>query len=144
MSGRVYTREDFARALLPKVGARATKRNLVALVAWQRAEGIAGTFNPLNTTQEMDGATDFNSVGVKNYRTFLQGVEATAKTLNYGADRGLYGYRAIRKRLRGNSFAWLTLRAVERSAWGTGGLAAQVRKDVLRNWDANRRIAISQ
>ncbi len=144
MSERVYTREDFARALLPKVGARTTKRNLVALVAWQRAEGIAGKFNPLNTTQDMEGATDFNSVGVKNYRSFLQGVEASAKTLNYGADRGLYGYRVIRKRLRGNSFAWLTLRAVERSAWGTGGLAAEVRQDVLRNWDANRRVAISQ
>jgi hypothetical protein len=139
-----YTREDFARALLPKIGARATKRNLVALVAWQRAEGIAGVWNPLGSTLDMPGATDFNSVGVKNYVSFLQGVEATARTLNYGADRGLYGYRAIRKRLRGNSFAWLTLRAVEKSAWGTGGLAKRVRGDVLRNWDFNRRALISQ
>lgn len=138
------TREDFARALLPKIGAPTTKRNLVALVAWQRAEGIAGKFNPLNTTLGAQGATDFNSVGVKNYVSFLQGVEATAKTLNYGADRGLYGYRQIRKRLRGNSFAWLTLRAVEKSAWGTGGLAAVVRRDVLRHWDFERRIQISQ
>lgn len=144
MRGRTYTREDFARALLPKIGARASKRNLVALVAWQRAEGIAGKFNPLNTTLDAPDATDFNSVGVKNYVSFLQGVEATAKTLNYGADRGLYGYRPIRKRLRGNSFAWLTLRAVERSAWGTGGLAAEVRSDVLRHWDTERAKPISQ
>jgi len=87
-----YTRGQFARALLPKVGAKVTTHNMRALMAWMQAEGDAGRFNPLNTTHAMPGATDFNSVGVKNYASFEDGVKATAETLNYGAQRGLYGY----------------------------------------------------
>lgn len=118
-----YTRGQFARALLPKVGAEATTHNMRAMMAWMQAEGDAGRFNPLNTTHSMPGATNFNSVGVKNYKTFGDGVAATAKTLNYGADRGLYGYRPIRHALHANLPARRTLFAVERSQWGTGGLA---------------------
>lgn len=139
-----YTREDWARAFLKRIDAPVTKRNLVALVSWQRAEGTAGKFNPLGSTHAWPNSTIYNWVGVRNYHTFEDGVNATAETLNYGADRDLYGYRAIRKRLRGNSFAWLTLRAVEKSAWGTGGLAKSIRGDVLRHWDFNRRQPIAQ
>jgi hypothetical protein len=118
-----YTRGQFARALLPKIGAEVTTHNMRALMAWMQAEGDAGRFNPLNTTHDMPGATDFNSVGVKNYASFNHGVAATAETLNYGADRDLYGYSAIRRRLHLNRAAYRTLLAIERSAWGTGGLA---------------------
>jgi hypothetical protein len=117
-----YTRGQFARALLPKIGAKVTVHNMRSLMAWMQAEGDAGRFNPLNTTHDMPGATDFNSVGVKNYRSFEDGVVATSETLNYGADRDLYGYKAIRRRLRLSKPAYRTLLAVERSAWGTGGL----------------------
>lgn len=124
------TRRDFAEAFLNILGAPATVRNLRAMLAWMQAEGNAGKFNPLNTTLGVDrngsplpGISDFNSVGVKNYRDFDQGVAATVRTMNYGADRNLFGYLPIRKRLRGNSPAWKTLVAVERSGWGTGGLA---------------------
>ena len=137
------TREDFARLLLPKVGAKPTKRNLWAFVAWAQAEGGSASFNPLNTTLPKPGATNYNAVGVKNYKSLAQGVEATAETLNYGADRSLYGYRAIRKRLRGNSWARLTLRAVERSTWGTGGLALRCLPTVKRHWDLYRNLPIS-
>jgi hypothetical protein len=94
-----------------------------ALMAWMQAEGDAGRFNPLNSTHEMPDATDFNWVGVKDYKSFEDGVEATAETLNYGARRNLYGYREIRQGLRDNLPARRTLFAVERSQWGTGGLA---------------------
>jgi hypothetical protein len=118
-----YTRGQFARALLPKVGADVTTHNMRALMAWMQAEGDAGRFNPLNSTKAWSGATEFNWVGVKNYANFKDGVEATAETLNYGASRGLYGYREIRQGLRDNLPARRTLYAVERSQWGTGGLA---------------------
>lgn len=118
-----YTRGQFARALLPKVHAQVTTHNMRALMAWMQAEGDAGRFNPLNTTKDMPGATDFNSVGVKNYRLFEDGVAATAATLNYGARKLLYGYHEIRLGLLSNAPAWKTLRAVEVSEWGTGGLA---------------------
>ena len=139
-----YSREDFARALLPMVGARVTKRTLWALVSWMQAEGLGGRFNPLNTTEDMPGATNFNSVGVKNYVSFEQGVAATAKTLNYGADRGLYGYKPIRRRLRKNAWASATLAAVEVSKWGTGGLALLCLPWVKLRWSRYRAMLIAQ
>jgi hypothetical protein len=129
-----YTRIDFARAFLDAIEASHHKRNLWALVAWMQAEGSAAKFNPLATTQDMPGATDFNWDGVKDYTSFEQGVAATAKTLNYGADRGLYGYKPIRRRLRKSVLAYWTLRAVESSQWGTGGLALRCLRTVKRDW----------
>jgi hypothetical protein len=141
------TREDFARALLIEIGAHPTKPKLQALVAWMQAEGHGGAFNPLNSTQEMPHSTVFNSAGVKNYMGVLEGVIATAKTLNYGADRGLYGYKPIRRRLR----KWLVLNrakkvleAVEASKWGTGGLALECLPEVKQSWDLYRALPIAQ
>lgn len=125
-----YTRSEFANEFLKKIGAPVTRRNRRALLAWMQAEGDAGRFNPLNTTQDWPRATTFNRVGVKNYASFKDGVNATVRTLNYGADRGLYGYKPIRARLRGNKPAWQTLQAVENSQWGTGGLALKVLRSV--------------
>jgi len=137
------TREDFARALLAEVGAKPTQRNLWALVSWIQAEGGDASYNPLNTTLEMPGSTDYNGVGVKNYQSFEQGVEATARTLNYGADRGIYGYKPIRRRLRHNAWAKWTLLAVERSIWGTGGLALRCLPMVKHQWDHFRNLSIA-
>lgn len=129
------TREEFALLLLMELNAPITKRNLWSLVAWMQAEGSEARFNPLATTQDWEGATNFNGVGVKNYRSLQDGVAATAKTLNYGADRGLYGYKPIRRRLRRNAWAYWTLRAVEASQWGTGGLALRCLSMVKRHWE---------
>lgn len=137
------TREDFARRLLEAVDAPVTKRNLWALVSWMQAEGSEARFNPLATTQDWEDATNFNSVGVKHYASLEDGVAATAKTLNYGADRDLYGYKPIRRRLRRNVWAYWTLRAVEISQWGTGGLALRCLSMVKRNWDHFRNLPIA-
>lgn len=137
------TREEFAKLLLARIGAKPTKRNLWALVSWMQAEGGSAKFNPLNTTHDGPNATNYNWVGVKNYVSLAEGVAATAETLNYGADRGLYGYKPIRKRLRGNAWASLSLRAVERSTWGTGGLALRCLPGVKRYWDHYRNLPIA-
>ena len=71
-------------ALLRRLRAPATKQNLRALAAWQRAEGGGASFNPLNTTQHSSGASNYNGVGVKNYRSPGQGTVATAQTLLNG------------------------------------------------------------
>lgn len=118
-----YTREDFAEAVLIELKAPLTKRNLWAMLSWCQAEGDAARFNPLGSTLRRPGSTTFNSHNVQNYTSFPQGVSATVETLNYGADRRIYGYQGIRYRLRHNAWASKTLWAVERSAWGTGGLA---------------------
>lgn len=136
------TREDFARALLKEIDAPITQRNLWAICAWIQAEGSNASFNPLATTQDMPGDTKFNSVGVRNYVSFEQGVQATAKTLNYGADREIYGYKPIRRRLRRNRWAYWTLRAVEASAWGTGGLALRCLPQTKRHWNHYRNLPV--
>lgn len=49
--------------------------------AWQRAEGGTAQWNPLNTTEPMNGTTNYNSAGVKNYPSPVSGIAATALTL---------------------------------------------------------------
>lgn len=132
MIGHKYTRGEFARAFLPKVGASTSDNNMLVLMAWMQAEGDAGRYNPLNTTQHMPGSTRFNFADVQNYLTFgglTGGVRATAKTLNFGARTGQHGYKPIRHALAVNAKPSIALAAIEASAWGTGGLALRVYED---------------
>lgn len=128
----MITRDDFARELLAGLDSPAQLSNLYALVAWMTAEGSEARFNPLATTRLMPGSTDFNSVHVQNYLNLEQGVHATVLTLR---ERG-HRYGPIRRHLRRAHAAPKTLKAVEQSAWGTGGLALkvlpQVRDDYKR------------
>lgn len=137
------TREEWAIAFLKRINAPLTKRNLWAIVSWCQAEGSVAAWNPLATTQDYPGATNFNSVGVKEYLTAEDGLDATARTLNYGADRNLYGYKPIRRRLRGDAWAKWTLTAVERSVWGTGGLGLRVLPQIKQYWDHYRNLEIA-
>ena len=137
------TREEWAIAFLGRIAAPVTKRNLWAIVSWIQAEGSAAAWNPLATTQDWPGATNFNSVGVKEYLTAEDGLNATARTLNYGADRNIYGYKPIRRRLRRNAWARWTLLAVERSIWGTGGLALRCLPGVKRHWSHYKDLPIA-
>lgn len=89
-----------------------------------QAEGGNALWNPLNTTQRMTGSWDYNSVGVQNYVDFDSGFAATVKTIKQ--TNAAFGYTAIVSRLRANARPARTLHAVERSSWGTGGLALKV------------------
>lgn len=137
------TREAWARAFLRRLGAPESRRNLLVLLAWMQAEGGSASWNPLNSTHAAIGATTYNSVGVKNYPSFTVGLVATVETLNYGADRRRYGYRRIRRRLRKSRGSKGTLRAIERSQWGTGGLALKVLPYVRDDFDRYARPTIS-
>jgi len=137
------TRERFAIDFLKAIKAPTTKRNKLVIVSWIQAEGGTARNNPLNTTHDAPGATDYNWVGVKNYPTYEVGVQATAETLKYGADRRLYGYRLIRTRLRANAGSIGTLRAVEKSEWGTGGLALLCLPWVKLRWNYYRNLEIT-
>jgi cell wall-associated NlpC family hydrolase len=75
---------NWERALLRALRIPITRNALVGLAEWQRREGGTASFNPLNTTQPMPGASSYNSVGVRNYRTAQQGILATAHTLQNG------------------------------------------------------------
>jgi hypothetical protein len=113
-------RRQFAVDLLTQLGMPQTTENIRAVVAWQEAEGTRASFNPLATTQRSDGATDFNSVGVKNYTSYAQGLAATVTTLRNGR------YDEILAALRDGTSAQRLADAVARSPWGTGDGVSRV------------------
>lgn len=82
--------DSFFVAVLQRLGMPVSSRNLSVLGTMARGEGMAtSSFNPLATTQPAAGAGQFNSVGVRDYTSFDQGVEATAQTLMNGNYPGL-------------------------------------------------------
>jgi peptidoglycan hydrolase CwlO-like protein len=116
-----FTQLTWAKALLVAMRLPVTADNVAAVTAWEMAEGghwyNTAYYNPLNTTQSMPGATVFNSVGVKAYTSWKQGLEATVKTLKNGYYGGIID--ALR---RGNDASGVAA-AVGASPWGTGNFS---------------------
>ncbi len=116
-SGGKVTQVTWAKALLKDLGMPLTADNVAAIVAWEMAEGghwyNDARYNPLNTTQNMPGATVFNSVGVKAYTSWAQGMRATVITMH----NGFYG--GILAALRDGDDAEAVAAAVASSPWGT-------------------------
>jgi hypothetical protein len=113
---------SFAEALLNAMGFPETPQNVEALTAWQRAEGgnwqNDARFNPFNTTLSEPGAASINSVGVKAYTSWQQGLTATIATLSGSA------YAGIRSALSNGSDAQAVANAVASSPWGTEPFSA--------------------
>ena len=118
--GQTQDSGNFANDVLTGIGAPVTPENVRAIEAWMRAEGGASHNNPLNTTQGAAGASDFNSVGVKTYTSYEQGVQATIQTLL----NGYYG-NIIAALKQGNN-AMAVANAIADSPWGTGGLVKEI------------------
>ena len=106
---------QWAKLLAGELGAPACKENLIVLISWQRAEGTDARWNPLATTYSMPGATYFNSVGVKNYVSLAQGLDASRLTLIRGWDS--YGYGEIVQSLRRCGKAEDTAAHIAASSW---------------------------
>lgn len=119
--GEPITYEAWARGFLSHLDAPSCDENLTIVVTWETAESTDAAFNPLATTHAIDGATDFNIVGVKNYVSLEQGLDASRDTLEGGADS--FGYGAIVDSLRECAPAETTAAAINASAWcrGCGG-----------------------
>ena len=117
-AGGKVTQITWAQVFLKRLGMPMTADNVAAVVAWEMAEGghwyNTAYYNPLNTTQSMPGATIFNSVGVKAYKSWAQGLEASVITIN----NGFYG--GILAALRRGNDAQAVADAVAASPWGTG------------------------
>ena len=114
---------SWANAFLQVMGAPRCRSNLVVTISWQAQEGTQANWNPLATTHRMDGSTDFNSVGVQNYRTLAQGLEATKETIESGWQS--YGYRAVIRSMRDCADPLDTARAIAASAWCSGCAGGQ-------------------
>jgi hypothetical protein len=84
--------------------------------AWRQHEGGKATYNPFNTTQKASGATNYNSVGVKNYLNREQGLKATVDTLNNGYYKNII--TAI-KNIKTDPDINAAMFAVNNSRWGS-------------------------
>lgn len=121
--------DDFYKSVLKCIGAEPTKSNMLFMYAWRQAEGGRAKNNPFNTTQKMEGATTYNKVGVKNYRTPEDGIQATCKTLINGRDK--YGYGKIIDGLKNDVGLSKLSDAVVSSKWGTKDLLTRITKDYI-------------
>lgn len=100
-----------------------------ALQIWQRYEGTNACLNPLATTWGRPSATNFNSVGVKNYATREDGIAATANTLG---TKNIGNYQAIRQMLGLKSFDEGGLAANLKTYSGGGGYIT----NLMNEWRA--------
>lgn len=130
MADATYTSEQFATDFLHQIGNSSPSPLLVDWVElWIKREtrGPGGAaFNPLNTTQKEPGSTFFNhlsgGLGVQNFTSYQQGVDANAQVLENGR------YTSLLAALRANDLAALGIDsgsiapsvAANLRTWGTG------------------------
>ena len=101
-----------------------------ALVLWQVAETgldphhLGARFNTCNTTMVQQGATLFNSAGVRNYRSYSDGLNAWYQTIN------LHYYDQLRSSMRSGTSLELILRNIEASPWGTKHIPRHLTSDL--------------
>lgn len=84
----MFTREQFCRDLLAWLGNSNASPDIVRwMVGWTCKETLTNSgakFNLLNTTEPWANSTDFNTVHVKNYASYTDGVSATGTTVKNG------------------------------------------------------------
>jgi peptidoglycan hydrolase CwlO-like protein len=107
----------WAGLFLRTVSAPECRSNLITMVAWQYSEFTQAEWNPLADTLAMPGSSTFNSVGVQNYVSVDQGLQATRYTLVNGP---WLGYGAILSELAACADPMTTARAINASMWCRG------------------------
>jgi hypothetical protein len=117
-----YSAQSWAAAFLAAIPEPQTTCNENAIVAWEAAEGGGVTNNaendPLNTTEPEPGDWSINSVGVKAYPSYQEGLQANVTAIT----NGLYGN--VLAALSAGNDAQAVANAVASSPWGTGAFDA--------------------
>lgn len=116
----------FFAGVLSQLGAPQSANSVEILTHWSLYEiggaSLDGRWNPLNTTENAQGATIYNTAGVKNYPSEAVGIDATARTIENGY------YPAVLAALRADAplATWIESAAIhaEINTWGTHGFAA--------------------
>jgi hypothetical protein len=115
--------DEWAKAMLAALSAPVSSDSIDALKTWARFEGghykNSAAYNPLNTTYSMPGAKGMNSVGVKAYSSWDDGIKATVESLT-GKRADERGYTAIVEALRKGADKDTILAAINKSAWVHG------------------------
>ena len=78
---------------------------------------------------------DFNGIGVQNYLSLAQGLQATKETIDNGWD--VYGYGAIVVSLRACDRAMRTASAINASSWCYGCVDGQYVLNIVQEVDAD-------
>jgi hypothetical protein len=121
-AGSAYTPQSWAATFLSVIHEPQTACNDNAIEAWESAEGGAwdndAEANPLNTTEPEPGDWSINSVGVKAYPSWQEGLQANATAIT----NGLYG--GILAALSAGNNAQAVANAVASSPWGTSAFSA--------------------
>ena len=115
--------DSFFRAVCNDVGQPEPSQGILDLLnEWARWENTRAAYNPLATTRNAAGATQFNDAGVRNYPSMEVGIAATANTFLNGL------YPEIVMAIRGNDATWQHSAAIaaEIRTWGTMGFASFV------------------
>ena len=121
-----YTRQQFCVSLLNAIGNNNPTQPVVNfMIGWSLEESghnlsNAARYNLWNTTQRSTGSTGYNSVGVQNYASYAQGIQANASTLNNGL------YPNLVSALRTNNTAALGLSGGQISGSVAGDLSVWV------------------
>jgi len=124
-TGNISSDDEFYKSILKCIGAEPTRENLLFMYAWRQAEGGNAKNNPFNITQKYPGASDYNKVGVKNYQTEEDGIQATCKTLKNGK------YDRVIQAFKNNSGLSALSDAVTSSPWGTKSLLTRITNDYI-------------
>ncbi len=133
VTGRVAGRYALSEAdadafyveVLGQLGLASSPNRLRFMRAWRLAEGAEATWNPFNTTWAGTKApgvrsSRYNSAGVGNYATRVDGVAATVKTLR------LRYYADLRARLARDDAPELVALSPDLRTWGTGAGVSRV------------------
>ena len=84
----MFIRSEWCASLLNALGnPNPSQTTLNFVIGWSASETLADSgaiYNLLNTTEPWSGATNFNSVGVRNYTSWQDGINATIATLRNG------------------------------------------------------------
>ncbi len=108
------------RVMCGKMGMKQSRRRRVVGQTIAQAEGGSARNNMWNTTEKYPGATNYNSIGVKNYPSEDAGVDATTQTFK---SKG-HGYERIERLLREDAPARKVVIAWGESDWGTASKLA--------------------
>lgn len=122
----------WAKALLRALKVPVTQQNINWLDAWAVTERGNATYNPLNTSLSVKGATLLagNSSHVKNYPTAAVGIAATAATIKKYPEimAALHSGNPLRLKPHGASSLVSELRT-----WGSGNYAKDVASHYIRS-----------